>query len=203
MNIRDIETNLIEGRLHVRFHNGVGFMQAYLTDDVRLHVWHPDITVPLESFGNRHDHRFDLESHVLLGAVVDTQFVQLGGKGNFDIYTVKPAHFGETPVPVLTGSEESYAVMCPIKHSAGWMYELPKGVMHESRTEGLTVTIMRKSNQSENWARILATPQQIPEHGMARKPKQALLDQLFFSALRKLPLEANEVIHQMTQKVIK
>jgi hypothetical protein len=33
MNVNDIETMLLENRLTVRYHNGVGMMQAYLTDN--------------------------------------------------------------------------------------------------------------------------------------------------------------------------
>jgi hypothetical protein len=197
MNIRDIEQLLMDGKLNVRFHNGVGMMQAYLTDNVRLHVWHPELTVPLESFGNRHDHRFDLESHILLGAIVDTKFRHIRGIGPFNVYTVKPAHFGDTPKPMRMMTNVAFLPIRICKFVQGEKYNVCRGVVHETRAEGLTVTLMHKSNQTEEWADIIATTHQEPEHAMLRKPPQELLDQLFFSALRKLPIEANETIRKV------
>lgn len=198
MNIADIQTKLLSGNLKVRYHSGVGFMQAYLTNDIRLHVWHPDLPGELEAFGNRHDHRFDLKSNILLGGVVDTQFETVSGMGLFDIYTVKPAHFEDPAIPELQSTMNNFGILSIMKHKEGDFYHMPSGVFHESRAEGLTVTVMRKSNQVEAWARILATPDQEPEHAMAYKPSQTLLDQLFFSALRKLGSDANDTIEQLT-----
>lgn len=199
MNVQDIYSKLEDGSLKVRYHTGVGFMQAYLTEDVRLHVWHPQLPPELEAFGCRHDHRFDLESHVLLGSVVDTQFKSCDkGGGTFDMYTVKPAHFGDTPVPKLTHNFISLEVVHFHKINQGGTYYCQKGVIHESRATPLAVTIMKKTNQSNQWARILASYGQTPEHAMARKPQQSLLDALFADALRALPKEANAVIEQLT-----
>lgn len=198
MNIKDIETRLLEGRLDVRYHNGVGMMQAYLTEDVRMHVWHPELTTPLESFGNRHDHRFSLESIILLGAIVDIQYQELDGEGPFNIYEVKPAHFGDTPTPQLLSCEHAFSPESIQKHCTGDRYWVPKRIVHETRAEGLTVTIMRKFDQEEQWARIIATKDQQPEHAMLRKPDKALMQQLFFSALRKLPTVANSDIAFLT-----
>ncbi len=202
MNIKDIESRLMEGSLKVRYHTGVGFMQAYLTEDVRLHVWHPELPPVQEAFGNRHNHRFDLASYILLGKVIDIRFSQLiqnlGIENNWRIYEVMPAHLNQTPIPNLIEHYCNFEIESARQYTQGESYDLPAGKFHQSIAEGLTVTIMQKSNQSEKWARILASRQQIPEHAMFRKPSQILLDQLFFSALRKLPKEANATIERLT-----
>lgn len=54
--------------------NGLGVLQAYLiegpTREIRVHVWSPLLERPgMRGNGNIHDHRFDMVSRVLVGAV--------------------------------------------------------------------------------------------------------------------------------------
>jgi len=53
--------NFLRTREHKpRFH-GVGFVQLYLTKNLRLNVWHPDLP-PTVKNAVFHDHKFDLFS---------------------------------------------------------------------------------------------------------------------------------------------
>ncbi len=198
--IKDIENSLVSGELKVRYHTGVGFMQAYINSEVRLHVWHPELPGEVEAFGSRHNHRFDLSSTVLLGAVADTSLrvsQELHAyPGQFRLYEVQPAHLDDTSAPVRVGGPVHVEISSVRKLLKGATYYIPRGEFHESRAEGLTVTIVEKYNQIDTPAQILAHRTQVPEHAMLRKPSQVLINQLFFSALRKLGPDALDVVER-------
>lgn len=191
--------DVLKGILRPRYHAGVGMLQAYLTESIRLHVWHPDLPQKLEAFGNRHNHRFDLQSSVLMGTIVDIAFrpEPAHHNGQFYVYEVMPAHYGKTPAPhLLTDVRHNLVMKHARRFEAGITYTIQRGDFHETRAEGLTVTLMRKSNQVETWARIVAHQSQEAVHGMDHDIPQHVLDQCFFSALRKLPDSAWEVIEK-------
>lgn len=53
-------------------HHGLGMLQAELSESLRIHVWHPTLVSPDMSWPRCvHDHRFDLQSMVVVGAVRD------------------------------------------------------------------------------------------------------------------------------------
>lgn len=61
-------------------HHKIGVLQAYVVEgkryydmETRIHVWHPSLALADEDSGRMHDHRFDLRSYVLLGAIHDTE----------------------------------------------------------------------------------------------------------------------------------
>lgn len=196
----DIRSGLVAGRLKPRYHAGVGFAQVYLNDAVRLHLWHPDLPTEPESFGCRHDHRFDFTSTVLLGAVtnifldVGEGAVQIAGSGDqavpgygpFDEWDVMPAHLGsDEPTIRRTGVDVQIAGVQVLK--AGDTYTFPKRRYHESRGHGVTLTVMKKFNQDDSWAGIIAPRGQSPQHGMVgpQVSKDRLVG-LFLSALDKI-----------------
>lgn len=183
------------GELRPRYHHGVGFAQCYLSDDVRLHVWSPALPGAPEAFGCRHDHRFDLESHVLLGGVVDTryQLMTSSSMGDWRVYEVRPAHEGRPDEPVAQPDYYHALTLPPRVVPAGGSYTLSRRVFHMSQPVGPTVTVMRKRRQSAEWARILAPYGQSPEHGMARPPPGDL-DDVFQSTLCGLPHDAWDAV---------
>lgn len=168
---RAVRAALLQGKLKPRYHNGIGFAQVYLTPDVRLHIWHPEFPSEPQPFGCRHSHRFDFESTILHGAVIHTTLEQKSthyGGGFFNRYSVQPAHLGAAEPQV-----EEFGVDVSIRavqvFYAGETYKFPKGVFHESAGHGVTATLMRKHDQDETHAFILAPVGQPPEHGMARE----------------------------------
>jgi hypothetical protein len=53
-------------------HHGLGMLQAELSETLRIHIWHPKLVSPEMAWPRCvHDHRFDLESAVVIGAVRD------------------------------------------------------------------------------------------------------------------------------------
>lgn len=191
---------LLSGDLKPRFHNGVGFAQVYITPDVRLHVWHPDLPAEPEGFGCRHDHRFDFTSTVLTGAVTNVHLdYMVGPLGTFARYKVQPAHLGASVPEIVPGEEKVTPLITGVEVlRAGETYSFPKRVFHESRGHGVTVTVMRKFNQEDSWAGILAPIGQSPEHGMERcSITDKALKHLVFQTLMSLPFEAWDSVQRM------
>lgn len=171
---------LLTGKLKPRYHAGVGFAQVYLNEDVRLHLWHPSLPTEPESFGCRHDHRFDFTSTVLLGAVTNI-FLSitpgwrqtagsgdevLEGFGRFDEWEVMPAHLGSAEPTIRQKGVDLHIDGIELLR-AGDTYSFPKRRYHESRGHGVTMTVMKKFDQEETWAGIIAPAGQPPMHGMA------------------------------------
>lgn len=172
-----VRVGLLTGKLKPRYHAGVGFAQLYLSDDVRLHVWHPELPTEPESFGCRHDHRFDFTSTVLLGAVTNIFLsitpgmtsVSEEGCGFFDEWEVMPAHLGSAEPTIRQRGVDLHIDGIQLLR-AGETYSFPKRRYHESRGHGLTCTVMKKFNQEDTWAGIVAPAGQPPMHGMAGPP---------------------------------
>lgn len=162
--------NLVDDRLKPRYHNGIGFAQVYLAPEVRLHIWHPEFPNIPEAFGTRHNHRYDFLSTVLIGAMTNiTLDFYDDPDGYFRLYKIQPAHLGPAD-PILDETAAYDVVVRKIEVvRAGESYTFPKGVYHEGRSNGITATILKKLNQEDSWAGILAPADQEPEHGMARE----------------------------------
>ncbi len=129
-------------RLH-----GNGFIQVDLDETTRFHVW--DLSLPRQKVSTQiHDHRFDFESHVLLGTL------------NHDVYTVYtvldphlPQHYRvhvaevrEGPDTMLTPTSSTVSVVHTdhLELAAGSFYTFPKYKFHESGADQLTATMMSK-----------------------------------------------------------
>lgn len=203
MLMSQIYAGLLDGSLVPRYHAGVGMIQLYLTDTIRLHVFHPSLPAKLEAFGNRHNHRFDLLSTVLLGAIVDVQLSpRYHPPGKFRLYEVTPAHlYTGKEVPVLADASNYILEMTGIrKVTEGHFYSMAAGEFHETRAEGLTVTLMEKSNQVDTHARIIGHQGQKVGHAMEEKPYQPRVVTLFSQALAQLSPEACTLIEARTGK---
>lgn len=161
---------LRDGTLKPRYHNGIGFAQVYLDKEVRLHVWRQEFPNIPEAFGTRHNHRYDFISTVLVGAMTNiTLDYRYNPTGYFRLYKIQPAHLGPAD-PILDETVAYDIVVSKIEVvPAGESYTFPKGVYHEGRSNGITATILKKLNQEDSWAGILAPADQEPEHGMARE----------------------------------
>ncbi len=148
-------------------HHGLGMLQAELSKDVRLHLWHPSLRT-LEGFRAVHDHRFDILSAVLHGAITDVRHhVCLDPRNcrsgyaytpDVPVYSVvhakaqthTPADFKQVGVAhvVRVGSDE---------YSAGAVYSVPRYAFHTNTVDGMTVTVIHRTNFSEHPARVLGS----------------------------------------------
>jgi len=148
-------------------HAGFGALQAYIREggerELRAHVWHRSlIKEGIEESGLCHDHRFDMRSTILVGAIIQTEFrLEADAKGSWETYRVLHAReamarggsFHHDPIP--TGERyRRYPVI--FEFCTGFGYTFDKFAFHETRAKGVTVTLVEKSAQEEVNARILA-----------------------------------------------
>jgi hypothetical protein len=134
-----------------RWH-GNGFTQLDLNARQRLHVWHPEWDPNANHNSTIHDHVFDLTSEVLLGKVGHEVFeVEHVGGSAWKMYRLEGwpgrPYGGAAPAEdrtflgyVVRRSVGSYLI--PL----GGQYTFPRYRFHESSHEGLTATLMTRSN---------------------------------------------------------
>lgn len=148
-------------------HAGFGALQAYIREgterELRVHVWHPSLVKDgIEDSGLCHDHRFVMRSSVLAGKIIQTDFhLEPAPDGEWETLRVLHAReamarggsFHHDPMP--TGD---YFHRVPTVYSvvAGAGYTFDKFAFHETRAEGVTITLVEKSKQEDVNARILA-----------------------------------------------
>jgi len=176
-------------------HHGIGLLQAYVVQagggggsEYRIHVWHPELRFVDEDSGMIHDHRFALESQVLLGAIYDTEIElrQIGERARvpasepwYVMWEVenarRAAESGEAwvrmkwpRVPKTAGSTDGMFTIQTVEHiyATGSRYSYPPRRFHRSETKELTVTLCRKTRQVDGPAHILARVGTTPKHGI-------------------------------------
>lgn len=148
-------------------HAGFGALQAYIREgdgrELRVHIWHPSLVKDgIEESGLCHDHRFDMRSTVLVGTITQTEFL-LDPCVDGDWETLHVLHAREAMArggsfhhdPVPTGNRFRRT---PVDYhvTTGLGYTFDKFQFHETRAEGLTITLVEKSKQEDVQARILA-----------------------------------------------
>ncbi len=150
-------------------HAGFGALQAYIAeettdhpDELRVHVWHPSLVRPgIAESGLCHDHRFDMRSVVLAGRVCQVEVDAVRDAGG-DWQTSRVVHAREAMArsgsfhmaPEPTG-ERYHRSLQRFWIATGTGYRFPRYAFHETHVEAPTVTLVRKSNQSDARARIL------------------------------------------------
>lgn len=148
-------------------HAGFGALQAYIREgtenELRVHIWHPSLVkAGIEESGLCHDHRFAMRSSVLVGKIIQTEFflerTNLGDWQTLEVLHAREAmarggSFHHDPVPTgefFDRSPVSFEI------SAGEGYTFDKFQFHETHAEGVTITLVEKSDQEDVRARILA-----------------------------------------------
>ena len=149
-------------------HAGFGALQAYIREgdderELRVHLWHPSLIKPgIEDSGLCHDHRFDMRSSVLTGAILQTEFrLDPDPDGYWQTNHVLHAReamarggsFHHDPMP--TG-ERFNRYPLTFEFDAGRGYTFDKFAFHETRAKGVTITLVEKTAQEGVNARILA-----------------------------------------------
>lgn len=183
-------------------HHGIGLLQAYIVEEAsagdveqRIHVWHPSLRLPdMDDSGLIHDHRFDLESQVLLGTIRDTEIhidpIAIGSRdpselfeffgenaGEFyDVYQIERSKASDDGwvkranpdnlVYALTRTDHVYAM--------GSRYRYPKRAFHRTDVDELTVTLVTKRYQSPTPGRLLARIGKTPKHAFGNDPNRYL-----------------------------
>jgi len=172
MSIKEIGARvnyMLQTGVNPRFH-GNGFIQLYLDEakTTRLHVWHPAFKPQRDHNALTHDHRFDMSSTILLGALKHTTFTDDTGVGDYShgIYSVvgaskfREAEFNHLYDTYL--SERHRYTFWP-----GTSYNFLAGNFHTSEpanTDEITATIMTRSNMhATKWARVAVTKDTDPD----------------------------------------
>jgi hypothetical protein len=165
--------------LHWR-HHGLGMLQAELSEELRVHIWHPKLVSEGMVWPRCvHDHRFDITSAVVLGEVIDVPYKVVEGPG-------RNTPRGEI---IFTGQENQRVYVYEIEHAKNqdqmvqkgcstatsarqlaeaWAYEytgvgigadseyrIERRRFHTTRVEALAVTVVHRSNFDDRLARVL------------------------------------------------
>lgn len=165
-------------------HHGIGLLQAYVEEndagpEYRVHIWHPSLRLPdMEDSGLIHNHRFELESNVLSGAMRDTEIALKGmlNPGQFyRVWEIQNARAAGSDGWVKPQPEYVTIIENPHVYAAGTRYRYSAGAFHRSDVEELTVTFCVK-RYPPAWqdvsARVLAREHAIPKHAFGGDPEQ-------------------------------
>ena len=132
---------------HIQPHwHPLGFVSCFVLreDDhaVRVHLWPAGERRPKHPNWPIHTHIFDLESHVVFGALVDRQYELSPGEA-FEKYGV---HYNGIDSDIRPTRECVRVVkMREVTHSAGSTYSVAKGIFHETvvNREDTVLTVAR------------------------------------------------------------
>lgn len=165
-------------------HHKIGLLQAYVAEadapgdtEMRIHVWHPSLMLSDEDSGVMHDHRFRLTSHVLLGAMHDTEiwpypisqqdWLNPQPGGLYRVWNIQNARSAEKEGGhwVRLEDKENYSIVTSEHvYSEGSTYSYPPERFHRSFVRKLTVTVCTKKEQRDVPARLLAKLGTTPKH---------------------------------------
>ncbi|HEX3133254.1 MAG TPA: hypothetical protein VHX44_06675 [Planctomycetota bacterium] len=169
-------------------HHGIGVLQGYVSEkgepEVRLHVWSRRLLKPgMDLSGDVHDHRFDLVSHVLCGAVEHEEMIPVKHRGgDHAMLTLTHARAAvETkyhgPTKPLPGRFSVHRERMTIH--AGQSYQFPAQMFHRSPLVGgldaVAVTVVEKHRQQDVPARLLYPVGKKPVMAFGHDMDQALV----------------------------
>lgn len=184
-------------------HHGIGVLQGYITEatehhgfvgvETRLHIWAHELLKPgMNVSGDIHDHRFDMVSHVLCGAISHEEiFAEEYPGGPWSMLALTHARAAKEtgyhgPTRTLPGKyairRNNYYIV------AGDTYQYPKEQFHRSPiTENdFAVTLVEKHNQSANAARILYPTDKPPVMAFGHEMDWAIVGPVIERAKRML-----------------
>jgi len=163
--------------------NGLGLLQGYLIEgggrEVRVHVWSPRLERPgMRGNGNIHDHRFDIVSRVLVGAVHHGHVVPVEGESGTswqmcEVVHARKAHAEKGTFDCKVSQLPGLFTIEVSDHdiTAGHIYRFPRGEFHESFSDELTVTLIEKCEQRDDMsARVLWPASQRLTHAFGGPP---------------------------------
>lgn len=165
-------------------HHGIGVLQAYISQYTRLHIWHDRLHRPrMRDSGGIHDHRFRLESTILIGGLTNRECVLDRGvhPPTYDIYEVINASTGKTDPPTKTRDQVS-VVFGDVELEEGDTYSYPKRAFHETIHHGVTITLVTKHEQEDAPARLLAPVGTTPVHAFHASIDRATIEDIVHEA---------------------
>jgi hypothetical protein len=132
--------------------HGNGFLQLDLSDTARLHVW-GDPRIPRQCTPTPiHDHMFAFSSLIMRGIMTDIRYTPCVSEEEDGTHWAYKARVreGEDTILVPANTTKPY-YMTPISrqtYTPGQSYTMAVGEFHESRPNGLTVTVILKQGKT-------------------------------------------------------
>jgi hypothetical protein len=195
--MRALVSSMID-RIEFR-HHGIGVLQGYVQEntepEIRVHIWHNSLLKPgIEISGDVHDHRFDMVSHVLHGAVVHEELNETpdpaGDHAMMALTHARAAadtayHGPTTPLVGRFSVARERFVIC-----AGNSYSFPAQKFHHSPLpydlSDIAITVIEKHNQSELPARLLYPYGRDPVMAFGHRPDRTKIQSIVKYAKERL-----------------
>jgi len=152
-----------------RYH-GNGFLQLYLSDVHRLHIWTEEYPIRSNHTGTIHTHRFDMRSQILVGTLEHIVFDKRACPYRMGEWVPPgPQHClwvgeGDKTGNVVWHLEDELTLeeRHRYKFAAGSEYTFRRGLFHESNPvefdEGLVVTLITKTREYPEERPVIASP---------------------------------------------
>lgn len=168
-------------------HHGLGMLQAELTDEIRIHVWHPKLVrIPQDNFRNVHDHRFHITSFVAAGSIVDvaydvipaTSLSRTSKHALTEVHEIVNAKEQLQAEPGKLTTLIGAVFTCPVTTSiyrAGDVYNIPRRTFHTTRVDSVAVTLVHRGNFDKAQARILGPSDVVGSAIVRDDPEAAFL----------------------------
>lgn len=160
-------------------YHGIGFLKTYVGNNVRVHLWHPRlITIGMESAV--HTHRWDLESAVVLGTIVQEEYVvepQLGGK--WRIWEHGNSQSDKTSI--IKGGEFEIKHKTEVKVEAGNKYYFKRDQFHRTVVSDIAATVVHRE-QPKGYSCALVQEGHTPLRGdqaiLEENDKDEIIDEI-------------------------
>jgi len=157
--------------------HGLGFLQVKLENNLRLHVWHPEL--PRRhcfEYSAVHDHRFGFESTILRGTQINhTYRVDEVATANYlathDAYKHEGARLPTGNRPWDHAGQRHVTEVDVKGYEAGETYRMAPYQFHSTEPggDGIVVTLMRKTSIGETGATSLCEIGHAPDVDFDRK----------------------------------
>jgi len=158
--------------------HGIGVAQKYVDEDVRVHVWHPDLSL-IGIEGGIHDHRWELTSHVVYGSLIQEEWLHTPDENGF---WVKWLH-GNQGDRSITCTEELFSLrpVTAIIHP-GQVYNFPRGCYHRSTIDmEMAITVVERSDRSGQSSAMIPAGV-VPQNGLDVTPGEPVLQRVLARA---------------------
>lgn len=166
-------------------HHALGMLQGELSEDLRVHIWHPRLRDPFGHLFHEtplravHDHRFTITSYIVAGQIVDVPY-EVIAKGPLtqpyeemrdvrtkslvytetDVYEIAHAKIQDQAARDGKLAQVVGRVLVREKDSqrytAGDVYTIKRRDFHTSTPVDLAVTIIHRGDFDDRPARVLA-----------------------------------------------